>query len=121
MPFQFQRLDIPDVLLIEPRTFQDQRGFFMETYKRSDFVANGITEEFVQSNYSHSIRGTLRGLHFQKHPQAQDADQDPGDTRHKAIGFVMTTFQKLAASSTRAIKGALGRRLVGELSLHHRG
>lgn len=71
MPFQFQRLDIPDVLLIEPRTFKDQRGFFMETYKRSDFVANGITEEFVQSNYSHSTGGTLRGLHYQKHPQAQ--------------------------------------------------
>jgi dTDP-4-dehydrorhamnose 3,5-epimerase len=71
MPFQFQRLDIPEVLLIEPRTFKDHRGFFMETYKRSDFVANGIAEEFVQSNYSHSTRGTLRGLHFQKHPQAQ--------------------------------------------------
>jgi dTDP-4-dehydrorhamnose 3,5-epimerase len=71
MPFQFQRLDIPDVMLIEPRTFKDQRGFFMETYKRSEFAANGIAEGFVQSNYSHSIRGTLRGLHFQKHPQAQ--------------------------------------------------
>jgi dTDP-4-dehydrorhamnose 3,5-epimerase len=71
MPFRFQRLDIPDVILIEPRTFNDQRGFFMETYKRSEFVANGISEEFVQGNYSHSIRGTLRGLHYQKHPQAQ--------------------------------------------------
>lgn len=71
MPFQFTRLDIPDVLLIEPRTFKDQRGFFMETYKRSEFAANGISGEFVQSNYSHSTRGTLRGLHYQKHPQAQ--------------------------------------------------
>jgi dTDP-4-dehydrorhamnose 3,5-epimerase len=71
MPFRFQRLDIPDVILIEPRTFEDQRGFFMETYKRSDFAANGITGEFVQSNYSHSIRGTLRGLHCQKPPRAQ--------------------------------------------------
>ncbi len=71
MPFRFQRLSIPDIILIEPRTFEDRRGLFMETYKRSEFVANGIAEEFVQSNYSHSIRGTLRGLHYQKHPQAQ--------------------------------------------------
>jgi len=71
MPFQFTRLDIPDVILIEPRVFQDPRGFFMETYKRSEFAANGISGEFVQSNYSHSTRGTLRGLHYQKHPQAQ--------------------------------------------------
>jgi dTDP-4-dehydrorhamnose 3,5-epimerase len=71
MPFQFTRLDIPDVLLIEPRTFKDQRGFFMETYKKSEFAANGISGEFVQSNYSHSTRGTLRGMHYQKHLQAQ--------------------------------------------------
>ncbi len=71
MPFQFTRLDIPDVLLIEPRTFKDQRGFFMETYKKSEFAANGISSEIIQSNYSHSTRGTLRGLHYQKHPQAQ--------------------------------------------------
>ena len=63
MPFRFQKLDIPDVILIEPRTFEDPRGFFLETYKKSEFAANGITGEFVQSNYSHSIQGTLRGLH----------------------------------------------------------
>jgi len=71
MPFRFQRLNIPDVILIEPRILKDQRGFFMETYKRSEFAVNGISGEFVQSNYSHSTRGTLRGLHYQKHPQAQ--------------------------------------------------
>jgi dTDP-4-dehydrorhamnose 3,5-epimerase len=71
MPFQFQRLDIPDVIRIEPQTFKDPRGFFMEIYKKSEFVANGIPCEFVQSNYSHSIRGTLRGLHYQRSPQAQ--------------------------------------------------
>ena len=71
MGFRFQKLDIPDVILIEPRTFEDPRGFFMETYKRSEFVANGLPGEFIQSNYSHSIRGTLRGLHYQKPPQAQ--------------------------------------------------
>jgi dTDP-4-dehydrorhamnose 3,5-epimerase len=71
MPFRFQRLEIPEVILIEPRVFQDTRGFFMETYKKSEFAAHGITEEFVQSNYSRSIHGTLRGLHYQKPPQAQ--------------------------------------------------
>ncbi|MCK4450686.1 MAG: dTDP-4-dehydrorhamnose 3,5-epimerase [Anaerolineae bacterium] len=71
MPFRFQKLNIPDVILIEPRILKDQRGFFMETYKRSEFAANGIPGEFVQSNYSHSTRGTLRGLHYQKHPKAQ--------------------------------------------------
>jgi len=71
VPFQFHRLDIPDVILIEPSTFADERGYFKETYKRSDFAAHGIPEIFVQSNYSHSIRGTLRGLHYQKHPSAQ--------------------------------------------------
>ncbi len=71
MPFQFQRMDIPDVVRIEPRSFRDQRGFFMETFKRSEFVAHGIAGEFVQSNYSHSVRGALRGLHYQKQPQPQ--------------------------------------------------
>jgi dTDP-4-dehydrorhamnose 3,5-epimerase len=71
MPFQFHRLAIPDLILVEPRKAGDARGFFMETYKHSDFVANGIAEMFVQDNYSHSAQGVLRGLHYQKQPQAQ--------------------------------------------------
>jgi dTDP-4-dehydrorhamnose 3,5-epimerase len=71
MPFQFQRLAIPDVLLVEAQTFDDNRGFFMETYKRSDFAAHGIADAFVQCNRSHSVRGVLRGLHYQIHPRAQ--------------------------------------------------
>jgi dTDP-4-dehydrorhamnose 3,5-epimerase len=71
MPFTFTRLAIPDVILIEPRRAGDARGFFMETYKRSDFAANGISESFVQDNYSRSSRGVLRGLHYQKAPHAQ--------------------------------------------------
>ncbi|MCH7685548.1 MAG: dTDP-4-dehydrorhamnose 3,5-epimerase [Planctomycetes bacterium] len=71
MPFQFKKLEIPEVLLVEPRIFSDSRGFFMETYKRSEFVANGIPDLFVQDNHSHSTKGTLRGLHYQKLPQAQ--------------------------------------------------
>lgn len=71
MPFDFKRLAIPDVLLITPSLRSDSRGFFMETYKRSDFERAGIAETFVQENHSSSGRGVLRGLHFQRPPQAQ--------------------------------------------------
>ena len=71
MPFEYHPLQIPDVILVQARRVQDERGFFMETYRWSDFVAHGITERFVQDNHSHSLRGVLRGLHYQKHPKAQ--------------------------------------------------
>ncbi len=71
MPFTFTPLHIPDVILIEPRVFPDARGFFLETYKYSDFAAHGIPETFVQDNHSRSIRGVLRGLHYQNPPGAQ--------------------------------------------------
>ncbi len=56
---------IPDVLMIEPRVFGDQRGFFMETYQARQFAAQGLVVDFVQDNHSGSRRGTLRGLHYQ--------------------------------------------------------
>ena len=71
MPFKFRRLKISEVILIEPEIFKDGRGFFIETYKYSDFAQVGIKEHFVQDNYSRSIKGVLRGLHFQKNPHAQ--------------------------------------------------
>ncbi|OGT43032.1 MAG: dTDP-4-dehydrorhamnose 3,5-epimerase [Gammaproteobacteria bacterium RIFCSPHIGHO2_12_FULL_40_19] len=71
MPFQFTRLAIPDVILIEPKVFKDDRGFFAETYKTSEFKANGIDVNFVQDNYSISNTGVIRGLHFQCNPNAQ--------------------------------------------------
>lgn len=71
MPFEFEKLEIPEVTLVKPRVFGDERGFFMETYKKSDFVANGIVEEFVQDNHSKSTKGVLRGLHYQLNPDAQ--------------------------------------------------
>jgi len=71
MPFRFDRLQIPDIILIEAKRFPDQRGSFMETYKRSEFAAHGIPHTFVQCNSSYSVRGVLRGLHYQMHPQAQ--------------------------------------------------
>ncbi len=56
---------IRDVLLITPRVFEDERGFFMETWQERRFADSGIDYRFVQDNHSHSIRGTLRGLHYQ--------------------------------------------------------
>jgi len=63
MSFIFHKLKIPEVVLIEPKIYADQRGFFVESYKRTEFVANGIADKFVQDNWSRSARGTLRGLH----------------------------------------------------------
>ena len=71
MPFTFTSLIIPDVILITPRVFEDQRGYFLETYKYSDFQAQGICETFVQDNHSQSKKDVLRGLHFQHPPKAQ--------------------------------------------------
>jgi dTDP-4-dehydrorhamnose 3,5-epimerase len=73
VPFEFRKSEvIPDIVVIEPRVFQDDRGWFMETFAASDFVANGIRPAFVQDNHSRSnSRGVIRGLHYQKHPSAQ--------------------------------------------------
>lgn len=71
MPFRFHRLTIPEIIEIEPHAAAAARGFFMEIYKRSEFVAAGIDKIFVQANYSSSERGVLRGLHYQRPPHAQ--------------------------------------------------
>ena len=63
---------IPDVLLIEPKVFNDQRGYFMETYHNHKFAAAGLEATFVQDNQSGSQQGTLRGLHYQiRQPQGK--------------------------------------------------
>ncbi|MEA5109707.1 dTDP-4-dehydrorhamnose 3,5-epimerase [bioreactor metagenome] len=62
---------IPDVLIIKPRVYNDDRGYFFESYNRSDFAAAGIDADFLQDNESRSMKGVLRGLHFQKPPYAQ--------------------------------------------------
>ena len=71
MPFTFRHLDLPGVVLVEPRIFVDPRGWFMETFKQTDFAGQGIAGPFVQENQSLSQTGTLRGLHFQRPPKAQ--------------------------------------------------
>ena len=71
MPFTFEPLEIPEVFLITPKVFNDERGFFEETYKQSVFRDFGIFDVFVQDNHSFSQKNTLRGLHFQSSPHAQ--------------------------------------------------
>lgn len=71
MPFEFERQKINDVVLVKPKVFGDNRGFFMESYKKSDFVKNGIDVEFVQDNHSKSSAKVLRGLHYQQAPYGQ--------------------------------------------------
>ena len=71
MNFEFEKQNIEDVILVKPKVFGDNRGFFMESYKKSEFAANGITVEFNQDNHSKSTAHVLRGLHFQKPPYGQ--------------------------------------------------
>ena len=71
MSFKFERLDIPDAVLVEAAASPDDRGFFRELYRVSAFASAGLRGPFVQDNVSRSTRGVLRGLHYQKAPQAQ--------------------------------------------------
>ena len=70
--FIFNETEIKDVYTIDVKKYGDNRGYFMETYKKADFVKAGLTYDFVQDNQSKSKKGVLRGLHFQKtFPQAK--------------------------------------------------
>ncbi|HEY0787670.1 MAG TPA: dTDP-4-dehydrorhamnose 3,5-epimerase family protein, partial [Thermoanaerobaculia bacterium] len=63
---RFLPTSLPGVLLLEADVFGDARGFFLETYRREEFAAAGIDLPFVQDNHSGSVRGVLRGLHYQE-------------------------------------------------------
>jgi dTDP-4-dehydrorhamnose 3,5-epimerase len=69
--FEFECLGISDVILVKPKIFGDERGFFCETYRENEFQAAGIKERFVQDNHSRSGAKILRGLHFQTTGQAK--------------------------------------------------
>ena len=72
MPFTFVKSRISGVYEIQPEIFDDSRGYFLESYSEREFKAAGIDVSFVQDNQSCSVKGTLRGLHFQKnHPQGK--------------------------------------------------
>jgi len=59
------KTDLPGVVLVTPRAFEDDRGFFMETFNQASFSEAGLPSEFVQDNHSRSEKGVLRGLHYQ--------------------------------------------------------
>jgi dTDP-4-dehydrorhamnose 3,5-epimerase len=69
---RFIQTELAEVILVEPRLFEDSRGFFMETYQVRKFAQAGLDFNFVQDNHAHSSRSTLRGLHYQiQHPQGK--------------------------------------------------
>ena len=69
---EFERLSIPEVILFKPKIFSDERGFFFESFKEQLFKeATGLDLNFVQDNHSQSLKGVLRGLHYQLPPHAQ--------------------------------------------------
>ncbi|GHV70521.1 dTDP-4-dehydrorhamnose 3,5-epimerase [Spirochaetia bacterium] len=72
MPFSFDPCPIPGLFEIQPKVFGDNRGYFFESYSERDFENAGLNQRFVQDNQSRSVKGVLRGLHFQKiHPQGK--------------------------------------------------
>jgi dTDP-4-dehydrorhamnose 3,5-epimerase len=72
LPCSFEPCRIPGIFEIKPKVFPDSRGYFFESWSQRDFESAGITAEFVQDNQSRSVKGVLRGLHFQKtHPQGK--------------------------------------------------
>lgn len=69
---KFVETELAGVVLIEPDVFNDPRGYFLETYHAGKYAGGGVAGPFVQDNFSHSVRGTLRGLHYQlKHAQGK--------------------------------------------------
>ena len=66
MPYTVEPTSLPGVLVLQPRLFEDARGFFFESFNQRDFeAATGVTRNFVQDNHSKSTKGVLRGLHYQ--------------------------------------------------------
>lgn len=71
VPLSFRRLEVPGLVLVEAKSFKDGRGCFTEVFRESQFMENGMRARFVQDNHSHSVKGVLRGLHYQLNPGAQ--------------------------------------------------
>lgn len=102
---------IPEVLLIEPDVFGDERGFFMESWQRRKFGEAGIDHDFVQDNHSRSSKGTLRGLHYQiRQPQGKlvrvtvgEAFDVAVDIRRNSPSFGEWVAESLAADNKRML------------------
>lgn len=105
MSFTFQKLGLPDVILVQPRIYGDSRGFFAETYQEQAFHDAGIPHRFVQDNHSFSTAGVLRGVHYQLAPFAQ------GKLVRVAVGRIWDV-----AVDVRAGSPTYGRWVGAELS-----
>jgi dTDP-4-dehydrorhamnose 3,5-epimerase len=100
---------LPGVLLLEPRVFGDDRGFFLESYNKRAMREAGIADDFVQDNHSRSAKGVLRGLHYQVHqPQGKLVRVVSGevydvavDMRRGSPGFGKWTGMRLSADNKR--------------------
>lgn len=105
------KAEIPDVLIIEPIVFGDDRGFFFESYNKKQLSEIGISAEFVQDNHSRSVKNVLRGLHYQvKHAQGKLVRVTAGEVFDVAVDFRRSspTFGKwvgfqLSASNKRIV------------------
>ena len=86
MPFTFSPCPIQGLFEIQPKVFGDSRGYFLESYSQRDFEQAGIQARFVQDNQSRSVKGVLRGLHFQKsHPQGKLVSVTEGEVFDVAV------------------------------------
>lgn len=107
----FEKTKLAGVVIVEPRVFEDARGFFMETYHQARFAAAGIDLEFVQDNHTQSVQGTLRGLHYQiQHPQGKLVRAVRGevydvvvDLRRKSATFGQWIAVTLSESNRRQL------------------
>ena len=87
MPYTVTPTQLPEVLILEPKVFADDRGFFFESFNARDFAtATGLTRTFVQDNHSSSAHGVLRGLHYQvQHPQGKLVRATRGEVYDVAV------------------------------------
>ncbi len=111
MTLKFTEKSLPGVVLIEPKVFDDDRGFFMETFHSEKYNEIGISGPFVQDNHSHSRKGTLRGLHYQlKNSQGKLVSAVKGeildvavDIRRGSPGFGRWTGNLLSGKNKRQL------------------
>lgn len=108
---KFIKQRIPEVVLIEPEVFGDERGFFMETWRANQFAAEGLPDTFAQENFSRSTQGVLRGLHYQiQQPQGKLVRVTAGrvfdvavDLRRSSFSFGQWVGAELSADNKRAL------------------
>ena len=102
---------LPEVMLIEPRVFGDDRGYFFESWNRRAYAAGGIDADFVQDNHSRSGRGVLRGLHYQiEHAQGKLVRVTEGEVYDVAVD--LRRAQPTFGRSVACVLSAANRRML---------